>query len=530
MAIEQSASAKRQATLGLIAVFTTIFATSYFFRGSGVTLPKIAADLNGMHLYSWAISLPALGAAFVTLTFGKLSDMYGRRIMLLLSLALYLGGSILAALSETFVFFIAARIVISLGQGALSPLSFSVIGDMYSPAERSKWSGLLQIPSGVCAIVAPTFVGFLTDNLSWRYFLWIAVLLVLIAGVFVLIGLPSLSKRTMHKIDFKGSCLLAVASSTMILAFSWAGDLYSWTSIPVIALMIVSIVVWGVFLWVEGKAAEPMLDPQVLTNRTFMIAAVAALASYFALVGVLMYFPLFLQGVQGYSATFSGQIVTPFSAIMAFMGVPTGLLLSRTKRYKAMYIIGYAVLTLATFAMVVFSESTPVWLEVVVISFAGLGLGAIPTMNTLVAQFALPKRLLGVAVGAIFFFVFLGGAISPAILGSAMNAKYAEALRESIPAELHRFADEATLKSVADPRILLSKPAMTELQKAFNEFGRQGPALYQETVRAIRSSLEASLRMVFWIGAITSLFSFFLIIAIPEVAIDLEAQDKRGRT
>ena len=138
--------------------------------------------------------------------------------------------------------------------------------------------------------------------------------------------------------------------------------------------------------------------------------------------------------------------------------------------------------------------------------------------------------LLGVAVGAIFFFVFLGGAISPAILGSAMNAKYAEALRESIPAELHRFADEATLKSVADPRILLSKPAMTELQKAFNEFGRQGPALYQETVRAIRSSLEASLRMVFWIGAITSLFSFFLIIAIPEVAIDLEAQDKRGRT
>ena len=219
MAQSQSAIAPqpetgKQATMGLIAVFTTYFATGYFFRGYTVTLPKIAAELNGMHLYSWAISLPALGAAFVTLTFGKLSDMYGRRIMLLISLGLYMAGAIMASVSETFVFFIAARVIISLGQGALSPLVFAVIGDLYQPAERSKWSGLLQIPAGIAAIVTPTFVGMLTDRLSWRYFLWVAVLLILISVVFVLLGIPSLSKRTVHKIDFSGSCLLAIASST----------------------------------------------------------------------------------------------------------------------------------------------------------------------------------------------------------------------------------------------------------------------------------------------------------------------------
>lgn len=526
----QQPTDKRQTTLALFAVFATYFGSSYLFRGFGVALPRIAADLNGMPLYSSAISLPALASAFVTLTFGKLSDMYGRRILLLVSLTLYLIGAVLAAVSETFIFFIAARTIMSLGQGALPPLTFSVVGDLYPPAERSKWSGLLQIPAGIAAVVVPTFVGILTDKLSWRYFFWISVLLVLICGVFVLIGIPSLSKRTAHRIDFSGTCLLAVASSAMILAFSWAGNMYPWTSTTILCLLGASAVSWIIFFWIEGKADEPMLDPQVLTNRTFLIAAIAALTSYFALLGVVMYFPLFLQGIQGTTATLSGQIVTPFSALMAFVGVPTGILLSRTKRYKSLYIMGYAILTVATFAMVAFTARTPAWLEILVISFAGLGLGAIPTMNTLVAQFALPKRLLGVAVGAMFFFVFMGGAIAPAILGSAMNAVYAGTLQKSLPSELNRVADKATLESLADSKILLSQPAMDALEKAFQEFGDRGPALFETTVQAIRNSLEAGLKMVFLIGAVTVLFSFLLIFAIPEVPIDVEVEDNKIQT
>jgi MFS family permease len=527
MAVPQQPAAKRQAAIGLIAIFTTYFASSYFFRGSGVTLPKIAADLDGMHLYSWAISLPALASAFVTLTFGKLSDMYGRRIMLIISLALYMGGAIMAAISQGFVFFIAARIIISLGQGALPPLCFSVIGDLYSPSERSKWSGYLQIPAGIAAMVVPTTVGILTDSLSWRYFLWIAVLLILIGGVFVLLGIPALSKRTEHRIDFSGSCLLALASSTMILAFSWAGSVYSWNSIPIIALLCASVISWSVFLWIEGKADEPMLDLQVLTNRTFLIAAVSALISYFSCLGILMYFPLFLQGVQNASATLSGKIITPFSMLMSFTGVPAGYLLSRTKRYKPMYITGYGILTFAAFCMVTFSAETPTWLEIVVISIAGLGLGAIPTMNTLVAQFALPKRLLGSGVGAMFFFVFMGGAIAPAILGSAMNKEYSKTLHKSLPSELNQIADAKTLKSLSDPRILLSSAAMAELKTAYREFGGRGPELFDNTVQAIRSSLEASLRYVFLIGAVTALVSFLLIIFIPEVSIEADVEDKK---
>ena len=141
----------KQAVLGLVTIFCTYFASIYFFRGSSVTAPKIAADLDGMALYSWAISLPSLSAAIATLVFGKLSDTYGRRKILLSAILFYLIGAILAGFSQDYIFFIGASVILSAGQAALTPLCFSVIGDLYAPAERSRWSGLLQIPAGIAA-------------------------------------------------------------------------------------------------------------------------------------------------------------------------------------------------------------------------------------------------------------------------------------------------------------------------------------------------------------------------------------------
>jgi MFS family permease len=516
----------RQVYLGLVAVFITYFASSYYFRSSSIAAPKIAADLNGMALYSWAISLPALASAFVTLTFGRLSDMYGRRIMLIVSLVLFAAGAILSAISQTFVFYIAATIILCLGRGAIAPLCFSVVGDLFAPAQRSRWSGLLNIPAGIASIVSPTLVGMITDKLSWRYFFWIIVPLAMVSVVFVLWGVPSPVQRARHKIDFLGAFLLAVASSAMILGFSWAGATYSWASVQILGLLLTSIVFWAIFFRVEHRAEEPMLDPQVFTNRTLLTAALAGLMSCFGMVGATVYYPLFLQGVQGTSATLSGQVITPFNILMTFMGIPAGFLLARTKRYKWMYIAGYAILTATMFVMITFNAGTPAWLGYVT-ALAGLGLGTIPTINTLVVQFAVPKRLLGVAVGAIFFFVFLGSAIAPAILGSAMNAAYAKDLQRSLPVELKQVADEALLESLTDSRVLLSPQAMLALRETLAGFGSRGPALLEETVQAIRRALEASLKTVFVIGAVGMLISFLLIVTIPEVSMDIEVRDKK---
>jgi MFS family permease len=481
-----------------------------------------------MALYSWSISLSALASAFVTLTFGKFSDMYGRRIIMLLSLFFFLVGAIMAAVSETYVFYIAAAVILSVGWGAIRPLCYSVVGDLFLPAERSKWSGLLSIPAGIASAACPVLAGIVTDRLSWRYFFWILAPLALISGTLVIFGVPSLTRRTAHKIDVAGIFWLAISLSTMIMGFSWAGDRYSWSSFRIISLLSASLVSWAMFFWTEAKAKEPVLDPQVFTNRTFLTVAGAVLLSYFGIVGLQMYYPLFLQGVQGVDATRTGQILTPYNMLVGFMGVPAGYLLAATKRYKWMLVSGYALLTATMFVAVTFSAGTAVWVGVLITALAGLGLGAIPTINTLVVQFAAPKRLLGIVVGGTFFSVYLGGALAPAILGSAMNATYAETLQASLPAELSRVANKSAFESLINPRVLLSPESMAQLRNACNGLGTRGPALFDETVQAIRGSLQASLKRVFLIGAVAVLSAFLLIVTIPEVSMDVEVLDKRA--
>jgi hypothetical protein len=181
------------------------------------------------------------------------------------------------------------------------------------------------------------------------------------------------------------------------------------------------------------------------------------------------------------------------------------------------------------FASITFDAGTPAWLEYLVVSIAGIGLGAIPTMNTLIAQFALPKRLLGVAVGAMFFFVFMGNALAPAILGSAMNMEYSKVLKVALPGELKQSTNEQVLPSISNPRILLSESAMAELKMTLSKSGSDRSDLFVRTIQAIRTALEASLRYVFIIGAVTSLIAFLLIITIPEVSIEAEVQDRRSQ-
>jgi MFS family permease len=506
--------------MGLVAIFAVYGTMAYFVQTLNIARPKIAADLNGMSLYAWSVSIPSLVSAFVTLIFGKLSDIYGRRIMLLISVVFCSIGTILSAISPSFIFLIVAQVVGALGTGAMMPLVFAVVGDMFPPEKRGKWIGLLNIPTGIFSLIGPTLGGWFVDSLNWRYLFWVSLPLLAVCLLTVPIGVPSvISAGGKRKIDVLGSILVAIASSTTILGLGFAGDRYPWGSMQIIGLLGVSLIFWIVFLLVESTVEEPILDPAVLGNRSFLTVAAATFLSFFGQMGIMMYFPMFLQGIQGISATRSGQIITPYSVLMSFIGVPVGFLLGRSRHFKWMYIVSFGILTVDMFAVILFTAQTPVIWSVTIATVAGLGLGAIPTVNTMVVQNSVPQRLLGVAMGAIFFCILMGVAISPAVLGSAMNATYARTLSASLPDGLKEIADEATIATLGDPKVLLSEPAMASLKETFKKKGSKGEALFSQTVRAINTSMEAGLRSVFWIGAVTMLLAFLIIITIPATTV-----------
>jgi MFS family permease len=518
---------KKQTFKALAAILLVYFMYAYFMQTLNNATPRIAADLNGMALYSWSVSIPSLGLALGMILAGKLSDIYGRRAIMLGSTIVFLLGTILSSASPTFLAFIAARTIHCLGQGAVASLCFAVVGDMFVGGDRSKWIGLLNVPFAIAALFGPTLSGWMVDALNWRHIFWWSLPVFVLCLVFAY-GMPALIQGAAHKIDVIGAVLIAVASSTLIFGLSFAGTTYPWGSVQVIGLLAASVILWVLFLRAESKAGEPFFDPDLIKNRVFVTASAAGFLSFFGMMAVQLYYPLFMQGIQGISAMKSGQVITPLGFLMSFVGVPIGFLVARTRSYKWMFVAGYALVTLVMFWMIVFDKDTPAYLGFVAAALSGLALGAMPTVNTIVIQAAVPRRLLGVATSALMFSVAMGMATAPAILGSAMNIRYNNALKASLPPAITQTASEATMRSLGDSRVLLSEPAMRNLREILTKTGSDGEVLFRQTVDAIRASMESGLRIVFVIAAGTMLLAFLLILTIPVIPLDRRIEDKKA--
>ncbi|MCB8940385.1 MAG: MFS transporter [Ardenticatenaceae bacterium] len=460
--IDPSVAVKRKVAFGVTAVFITQFVSFIFINARNIAQPQMIAEFDGMSLFAWLIAMPALAGSASTLLFGKLSDMYGRRAVLLISMAIFGVGLVLTTQVTSMAGLVTAATFMSIGHFPIVPLCFSVIGDLFSAAERARWTGLLNLPTGIAATIGPVLGGVVAESMTgWRGLYWGTVPLLLIAGILVVMAFPKHAAQVKPKVDVAGTAVMIIAVATLIFGFSWIGQ--PARLMAGVVLLVVSVAAWWGFIAIEKKAAAPILDPQVLFNRTFLTAAVASLFSFFGLLGIMAYSPIFVQEVMGISPTVSGSMLTPVTMLLAFMGIPGGMLLARTGKYKWMYNVGYLIVTLMLYAMWRFTAVTPIWVFVLVTAVAGFGLGAIPTINTLVAQFAVPRRLLGVAVGAIFFFQMVGLAVAPSILGLAQNSA---------------------------------------------------------------SNLEGGLKLVFLVGAVAMTVAFLLILTIPEVSIDAEVVDK----
>ncbi|HVB64191.1 MAG TPA: MDR family MFS transporter [Nitrolancea sp.] len=485
----------------------------------GTAMPRVVADLGGLSHYAWVFTAYMLASTVTVPIYGKLSDIYGRRWFFIGGMVLFLAGSALSGMSTSMDQLIIFRSIQGLGAGAMMPIAFAIIGDVFPPAERGKWQGLTSGVFGIASIVGPTLGGWLTDNLGWRWVFYVNMPVGAIAIATAFFGLPKLRSSRKHTIDYYGAMALVAGTVPLLVAFSWAGDKYAWDSAQIIGMLAFSAVMIGVFMLVELRAKEPIISPRLFKDRTFAVSNVASFLIAGGMFGAIMYLPLFVQGVMGESATNSGAVLTPMMLGFVVSSIVGGQIMSRTGRYKGILIVS---LMLGAFGMFLFSRmsigtTNPELVRNMVIT--GLGIGATMSVFTIVVQNAFSVRQLGEVTASIQFFRNIGGTIGVAILGSLMNSQFSSAFKANLPADVTATVPKAQLDALNNPQLILSPDVIAQVKQSFTAFGAQGDHLYNEVILTVRDGLSVAITDLYIIGMVFMLLALAVTLFLKEVPL-----------
>ena len=363
----------------------------------GPVLPTIAKDLNGIDLYTWVVTAYLVTSTAAIPVYGKLSDLYGRKPMLVVGICLFLVGSILSGISQTMWQLILFRGVQGLGAGALFPISLAVIGDLFTPAERGKYQGLFGAVFGIAFLVGPAVGGLLTEHISWHWIFFVNVPIGFVSLYLIGRLLPTVrTAGARFTLDIPGVVLLTSAIVPTLIALTLA-ETSSWVDPAVLGWFAVGLISLAAFLFAETRAEDPVIPLDLFKNRTFAVSAVATLFAIFGFSTLIIFLPLWFQVVKGDSPTASGYALFPFLAGLIFSSILAGQIVSRTGRYKAMLAVAMAALTigLALFTNLRDDTSTPaLWAWMLI---AGLGVGPTMAIFTLIVQNDVPFARLGTA-------------------------------------------------------------------------------------------------------------------------------------
>ncbi len=460
-------------------------------------LPTIVRDLGGASHLSWVVTAYLLASTVTTPMWGKLGDLYGRKVLFLGTIVIFLVGSILCGTAQDMPQLIVYRALQGIGGGGLMVLSQAIIGDVVAPRDRGKYQGAFGAVFGVTSVAGPLLGGFFVDNLSWRWVFYVNMPVGVVALVVVAIVLPATRAATRPSIDFAGIAVLAAAASCVVLVTSFAGSLWAWGSVQVIGLIVLVVVLVVVFVLIERRAKEPVLPLRLFGNRVFSTSSVIGFVVGFAMFGAITYLPLYLQQVRGVSATASGLQLVPMMVGLLLTSMGSGQIISRTGRYKPFPIAGCAVFTVGLFLLSRMNESTGTVESSLYMFVLGFGLGMVMQVLVLAVQNAVDYRDLGTATSGATFFRSIGSSIGVAVFGTVFTAQLSEHLATGAPAEA---------VGQCAPGVLAGRSAA---------LGQCPPVVHDWYVHAYAAAIQT----VFLAAVPVALLAFVLAFFLPEVKL-----------
>lgn len=423
--------------LGLIfsALIVTMLMASLGQTVLATALPTIVGELNGVEHMAWVITAFILASTIMMPVYGKLGDMYGRKPLFIFAIITFVLGSALGGAAQTMEVLIASRVVQGLGGGGLMILSQATIADVVPARERGRYMGVMGGVFAFSSVAGPLLGGWLTDGPGWRWALWMNVPMGVLAlvGVALLLKLPEHPQAPRGRIDIWGMALLGLATTAIVLVGTWGGADFAWTSPLILGLAGAALVSGGLFVWVQARAAEPVMPLMLFRNRNFNLTLGAGLITGVAMFGALGYMPTYLQMVTGYSPAEAGMLMIPMMGALLVTSVAIGRRVSTTGRYKRFMIIG-SLFTAGSLGLLstVHADSSVI-LICLYLAVLGLGLGMTMQLLTLVAQNSFRLRYVGTATAGHNYFRQVGATLGSAVVGSLFAARLTSILSEELP-------------------------------------------------------------------------------------------------
>ena len=469
----------------------------------GTAMPTVIASLGGINHYSWVFSAYLVTSTVTVPVWGKLSDLYGRRLTYQAGIGVFLLGTLLSGLAGSMAQLIIFRAIQGLGAGALIPLGMTIIGDTFTLKERAKMQAYFSGVWGLSSVVGPIIGGFITDQISWRWVFFVNLPIGVLAALIIGFALKEPKNTDKPTVDYAGAGLLMLAISLLMLAMVEGGtSMASLLSAENLAIFAGGAVLLGVFGWVENRAPDPIIPFHLFRNRTVAVAVGAGFLGGIAMFGGISFVPLFAQGSLGMTATKAGSLLTPLMLSWVSMSVLGGRLMLKIG-YRLITIVGFAVLTVGFAMLAMFSRDMPQYRLYIDLVLIGAGLGLTMLTLLIAVQQAVERNQLGIATSLNQFSRAIGGAFGVAVMGAVLTAGLSSHLLKAATGDQSVMTVEQANAYASNPNALIEPQARA--------------AVSPETLNVLQEAMAGAIRAVFWLGAFCSILALIAALFLPKL-------------